>query len=150
MNVISTVPIALDALVAAARRALPGVQVVDGDPVEDIADKLMCIGYGADPDEPVVEMVRTRDQATTTPEHESYTVTCGAWAWPGHEVDIKAARDQVYAMLSAFAAELAADPTLGDVVARAQITTDSYAQGQTDRGASAGVRFTIAVDAWKP
>jgi hypothetical protein len=144
----STIPAALDALVAAARRALPGVQVADGQPAEDIADDLMAIGYASDPEEPVVESTLTQEQATRDPDHESYEVSCEAWSWQGHEVDATPVRDRVFAMFSALAAELADDPTLGGVVGQARLSTQAFAQGQSSMGAVAGCRFTVAVDAW--
>lgn len=148
MNMVSTVPACLDALVAAGKRALPDVQVVDGQPVEDIAGDLVCIGYAGDAEESVVESTRTREQVSIDPDKEEYEVTCAAWSWKGQESDPKAVRDGVYALVNALAADLAEDPTLGGVVARARLATESFAQGQTDRGAVAGVRFVIAVDAW--
>lgn len=143
---VSTVPAVLDALVAAARRVLPDVQVVDGQPLAASPD-ILCVGFTGDPGEPAIESTRTREQVTLDPERESYEITCLAAVLRG-ETDAAAVRALVYAMISALADELAIDPTLGGVCGRAQLTTEALEQEQTTKGAQAVVRFVIAVDAW--
>jgi len=145
--VISTVPACLDALVALARRALPGVQVVDGQPLDTDPD-IVCIGFTGEPGEAGVEVTRTRQQASITPDRESYDITCLASSWRGHQVDPKVVRDRTYELVDRIAAELAADPTLGGVALTTRISTDALAQEQTTRGAVAVVRFTIHVEAF--
>lgn len=149
-DTVSTIPACLDALVAAARRALPGpdVQVTDGQPVDDISDDIMCIGFTGDPDDVAVQSTRTQRQGTPDPDRESYDITCLASSWAGQEHDPKPVRDRAYGLVNALAAELASDPTLGRAVGRCRISTDSFAQGQTDRGAVAVVRFVVHVEAF--
>jgi hypothetical protein len=145
----STIPTAMDALVAAARRALPDVQVWDGEPTGDLDGDLVCIGFaGEQGDDTAVESTRTRDQMAVEPDHEQYVITSVAYSWLGDQEDARAVRDRVYAMVDAIAADLAADPTMGGVVGRARIATDALAQAQTEKGATAAVRFTVTVDAW--
>ncbi|MFD0885756.1 hypothetical protein ACFQ08_14490 [Streptosporangium algeriense] len=143
---VSTIPAVLEALVAAATRALPDVQVVDGQPITASPD-ILCIGFTGEPGEPAVESTRTREQVTTDPERESYEITCLAAVLRG-ETDAAAVRVLAYEMVSVLAGELAGDPTLGGVCGRTQITTEALAQEQTTKGAQAVVRFVIAVDAW--
>ncbi|MEV4093790.1 hypothetical protein [Streptosporangium saharense] len=142
----STVPAVLEALVAAARRVLPDVQVVDGQPLAASPD-ILCIGFTGEPGEPAVESTRTREQVTLDPDRESYEITCLAAVLRG-ETDTATVRALVYEMVNVLADELATDPTLGGVCGRTQITTEDLAQEQTTKGAQAVVRFVIAVDAW--
>lgn len=144
---VSTVPACLDALVAAAKRALPGVQVVDGQPYDDIDDNLVMIAFTGDPGDQAVTVNRSQ-AVTTAPDRESYDVTCLAAAWGGHETDPVPVRNTAYSFVNAIAAELAADTTLGGVVGRSRISTDAFAQAQTERGACAVVRFVVHVEAF--
>jgi hypothetical protein len=144
---VSTVPACLDALVAAAKRALPDVQVLDGQPAEDIADDLVMIAFTGEPGEQAVTVNRAQ-AVTTAPDRESYDVTCLAEAWGGHETDPVPVRNTVYGFVNAIAAELARDITLGGVVGRCRISTDAFAQAQTERGAAAAVRFVVHVEAF--
>ncbi|MFI6819264.1 hypothetical protein ACIBG7_43235 [Nonomuraea sp. NPDC050328] len=143
---ISTVPAVLDALLSLWAKALPGVQVVDGQPLE-VEPDVVFVGFTGLPGEPVVTSTRTREQAATLPEHEAYAITCLASSLRG-ETDAKQVRDRVYEMVSALAGELAADPTLGGLVARAELSTESFAQEQTNEGAAATLQFVVNVDAW--
>lgn len=149
-DTVSTIPACLDALVAAARRAIPDpdVQVTDGQPVEDISDDIVCIGFTGDPNDTAVQSTRTQQQGSPAPDRESYDITCLACSWQGQDHDVKPVRDRVYEFVNLLAAELATDPTLGRTVGRSRISMDSFAQGQTDRGAVAMVRFTVHVEAF--
>ncbi|MGW0805268.1 hypothetical protein [Nonomuraea sp. NPDC002799] len=145
---VSTVPACLEALVAAATRALPGVQVVDGQPNRDLDDNLVMIAFTGEPGEQAVTSNRAQQQASTAPDRESYDVTCLAAAWGGHEDDPVPVRNTAYGFVNAIATELAADTTLGGVVGRSRISTDAFAQAQTERGAAAVVRFVVHVEAF--
>lgn len=145
---VSTIPACLDALMATARRALPGVQVTDGQPYEDIADDLVMIAFTGEPGEQAVTSSRSQQQATTAPDRESYDVTCLAAAWGGHGDDPRPVRLMAYGFVDAIAAGLAKDGTLGGVVGRSRISTEAFAQVQTDHGAAAVVRFTVHVEAF--
>ncbi|GAB1823576.1 hypothetical protein [Herbidospora sp. RD11066] len=149
---ISTVPACLDALVAAARRAHPdadAVDVVDGQPVKGTLDDVICIGFTSEPGEAAVQSALSRTQMATTPDQEAYDVTCLASSWAGEQVDPVIVRDRAYALVNGLATYLAQDPTLGDVVARARISTEAFAQEQTTRGAVATVQFVVHVDAFR-
>lgn len=145
---VSTIPACLDALVAAARRALPGKQVVDGQPFEDIDDDLICIGFTGTPGEAAVAETRSRRQGSTSPDRESYDITSVAYAWAGEQTDPKTVRDMAFGFVNAIAAELAADQTMGGVVMTISLRTASYAPEQTRDGAAAYVQFVAHVEAF--
>jgi hypothetical protein len=149
LRAISTIPACLDALVAAATRALPNVMVVDGQPaIGQDADDIVLIGFTGEPGDTAVESTRSQQQGTTDPDRESYDITCLASSWAGSEDDPKVVRDRAYELVNGIAAELAAAPTLGGAVGRTRISTNAFAQGQTDRGAVAVVRFVVHVEAF--
>lgn len=141
-----TLPVVIDALVALWSQALPGVQVVDGQPL-DVEPDIVCVAFTGTPGEPAATSTRTRDQVATEPDHESYEITCLASSLRG-ETDAKQVRDRAYELVDALAGLLADDPTLGGVAARAELTADSFAQDQTPEGAAATVQFVVTVDAW--
>lgn len=145
---VSTVPACLAALVAATRRALPGVQVVDGQPSSDIDDNLVMIGFTGEPGEQAVVSTRSQQQGTPSPDRESYDVTCLSAAWGGHDDKPEPVRNTAYGFVNAIAAELAQDGTLGGVIGRSRVSADSFAQAQTEHGASAVVRFVVHVEAF--
>lgn len=145
---VSTVPAVLDELVARARIALPGVQVLDGGPHRDTEDDVVAIGFRVPAGAAAVEDTRTREQLASSPDRERYEISCLASSWRGSEHDAKAVRDRVYEMIDALAAELERDPRLGGLVMRARLSTGMLAQEQTTKGAVATVAFVVAVDAF--
>lgn len=145
---VSTVPAVLDALVTLTRLALPEVQVLDGGPHRDTDPDVIAIGFTGEPGQVAVEDARTREQLATAPDRERYEITCLASSWKGEEHDAKAVRDRCYGMLDVLAAELERDQRLGGLVNRARLSVADFAPEQTNKGAVATVRFTIAVDAF--
>jgi hypothetical protein len=143
---VSTVGPVLDALVALARTALPATQVFDGPPTEVIQGEVIMIGWGG-PDQPGVTSTRTRQQYATSPDTESYDLSCLLCCWLGADNNLKAARDGALALLDALGAALAADPLLGGLVKRARISADTYLPEQTTDGAAATLLATVHVDA---
>lgn len=142
----STVPAVLDVLVAGFTSALPGVQVVDGQPITTDGD-VVCVGFSGLAGEPAVESTRTREQLAVEPERESYDITCLASSWDGG-TDARVVRDRAYELLDAVASWVAADRTLGGLVLSTRLSAESLIQEQTDQGAAATVRFTVHVDAF--
>lgn len=143
---ISTVPAALDALVARWVAALPDVQVSDGQPVATEND-LIAVGFHDVPGEPAVNSTRTREQLAAQPDRESYDISCIASTFDGG-TEFKPVRDRVYELVNAVAADLADEDTLGGLVMQARVTADDLIQEQTEAGAVATVRFTVHVDAF--
>jgi hypothetical protein len=146
MRTASTVPAVLTDLVARFAAALPDVRVVDGHPITPATD-MVAVGFTGESGEPAIESSRSREQASLDPDREAYTVTCWAYCLRG-DTDPAAVRETVYGWLDTVAAELAADPTLGGLVGRTQLATETLTQDQTDKGAQAALRFTVSVDAW--
>ncbi|WP_068925028.1 hypothetical protein [Planobispora rosea] len=146
MRVISTVPAVLPELVTRFAAALPDVMVVDGHPI-NAANDMVCVGFSGESGEPAVESTRTREQVTLDPHHEAYSVTCWAYALRG-DADTALVRGLVYEYVSAVAAVLDDDPTLGGLVGRMELTTESLTTEQVPEGAQAALRFVISVDAW--
>jgi hypothetical protein len=145
MNV-STVPVAIDRLVAMAALALPGTDIIDGQPIVTEGD-FVAIAFTGIPGEEAVETARTTEQMGAQPDREIYDVTCLASSWDGGG-DPKLVRDQAYALVDAFANGLKADHTLGGLAMRARLSTVALAQEQTEQGAAATVRFIVRVDAF--
>ncbi|MEU8279561.1 hypothetical protein ACFYOK_29405 [Microbispora bryophytorum] len=145
---VSTVPAVLDAVLAAVRRALPDVEVWDGQPVKGTEDDVIMIGFTGDPEEAAVTSTITREQMARDPDREAYNITCLASSWQGQQEDAKAVRDRAYELVDGVAGALATDQTLAELVMRAMLSTAAFAQAQTDRGAVATVQFVIHVDAY--
>jgi hypothetical protein len=145
MNV-STVPQALDRLVALAAFALPDADVIDGQPIVTDGD-FVAIAFTGLQGEEAVEAVQTTEQMGAQPDREVYDITCLASSWSG-DGDPKVVRDQAYVLVGAFANALKADRTLGGLALRARLSTVALAQEQTEQGALATVRFIVRVDAF--
>jgi hypothetical protein len=145
-DTVSTIPACLDALVELGARALPDIQISYGQPFEVGAD-IVCFAFTGEPGEPAVQSTQTRDRATTDPSRESYDVVNTACSLRG-DTELQPRGAAVFEFVDAVAAELAKDPTLGGVVARAELTVAAVALMQTDEGAAATVQFTIHIDAW--
>jgi len=145
MNV-STVPQALDRLVALGALALPDTDIIDGQPIVTDGD-FVAIGFTGLQGEEAVEAARTTEQMGAQPDREIYDITCLASSWSG-DGDPKAVRDQAYVLVDAFATALKGDRTLGGLAMRARLSTVALAQEQTEMGALATVRFIVRVDAF--
>jgi len=145
---VSTVPVVLDAIVAAVRATLPQVEVWDGQPVKQTQDDVICIGFTGDPEEAAVTATITWDQMAVDPNREAYTITCLASSWKGEDGDAKAVRDRAYELVDGVVAALAQDQSLRALVMRAMVSTQAFAQEQTTRGAVATVQFGIHIDAY--
>lgn len=148
---VSTVPAVLDRLVELARLTVDDPeQVVDGQPVRDITNDVILIGFTGEPGEEAVTDTRTRGQMSSDPDKESYEITCLASSWKGREVHAKPPRDGAYELVDALNDELMRTPNLGmaGTVMRARLVTVGLTQQQTTDGATATVRFVIAVSAY--
>lgn len=151
----STVPAALSALVALARSSpalaalripgQPAVRVEDGPWLNRPTEPdVLCIGW--EPDEgSAVEFAETYELDSSM---ESYDVVGLVSSWSG-STDITACRVRADALLDAFRRDLMADPTLGGVVARAEVTSRSWSQFQTGQGCEVPIEFTVHVDAFR-
>jgi len=147
---VSTIPLVLDYLVSRCTSNMPNVKVTDGQPKppEDAEPDLLCIGFTGTLGEPAVENSRSKQQAATSPDRETYEVTCLASSWKGNETDASDVRDAAFEILYQVARIVAQDQTLGGLVMRARILTDLLAQEQTTMGAVATIRFVLQIDAF--
>lgn len=147
----SSVPDALDALVAAFRAApgLEGVRVFDGPVVTQAAPmEALCVGFSGDPTEPAAAQVESaREGLSVARSREQYPVQCAASVLNG-KGDISAARRRAYELYAVAGAVLAADPTLGRTVLSAQPGGGSLVQDQTPDGAVVTVAFAVDIDAF--
>jgi hypothetical protein len=146
----STVPAALEALIAATQAALPDVQVHDGQPVGDLADDLVVIGWSAE--RPSVSVDLSRESAGVD-DREAYDIACLLSSFSGETVT-KPVRDRVFALYDTLVAELRRDQSLGETVMRARPRVVDFDQVQIDggeesaSGASATITFVVTCDAF--
>src|SRR5688500_12836364 len=108
----STIPAALDALVALAERAWPDVQVLDGGPTNRVQPDVIEIGYSGSPGQPDVQSTLTREQLDMQPDLERYDVMCMASAWRGDayrggKPDARTTRVRAFELLDGIRKELA-------------------------------------------
>ena len=143
----STIPACLDALVQAVRAALLGVQVIDGQPVEELEPDVLMIGFTGQPGEAAVTSTLTREVYARSPDREQYDVACLASSWRG-DTDPKVVRDRAFELVDAVTGVLADDQTLGGAVLRARLSAGSVIPEQTTDGATCTVGFTVHVDAF--
>lgn len=144
----SVVPAAIDALVAAARIALPDVLVHDGIGQTDDPGDFLMIGV-EDPDiEGAAFSADTKQDwaavGTGAPRDEQGDITCVALSWNG-DGDPKAARDGAYAIAAAVEDLLRNTPALGvpQLLWTSFGSSSQLSQAQGDGGASALLVFRI-------
>ncbi|GAA4221534.1 hypothetical protein FHR32_005129 [Streptosporangium album] len=149
----STIPAALDALVAAAERAWPDVQVLDGGPTTEVSDDVIAIGYSGNAAESDVRNTLTSEQLDLQPDLERYDVLCMASAWRGDarrdgKPDARTTRLRAFELLAGIRRELAEDSRLGGVVMMARLSTLDMVADQTNAGPVCTIRFVVHVDAF--
>lgn len=138
----------IDALVVAARAALPEVRVADGIGVTEDPGHFLLIGV-TDPDsdgpDPAADSTQRWPHVGHATRDEEGYIRCVAVAWEGSS-DQKAARDAVFAITAEVEDLLRVDPQLG----LAQIITTGFGQALSLRqgqdpeiGAQARVSFSI-------
>jgi hypothetical protein len=145
--VTSAIPGVIDALLAVATAALPGVTVIDGfDPTDAGMPDSLQIGVDSDADG--LATAATAAQAWANANYravdEEGDVMCLARSWRGEAVQ-KAARDGAYATLDGLAAALQADPSLGlpYLLWTRFGSSVTFEQDNTEDGALATVTFSI-------
>lgn len=152
MKAHSTVPAVIKALVALAESTLiaDDIAVSDGHPMppKDGTPNILCIAFTGVPGEEAVTVTRSREQMATSPDRESYQITCVASSWNGHEQNMASVRETAYGMIDIFNHQLMLDHTLGGLVMRARIFSDAMAEEQTSMGAVSTVRFIVNVEAY--
>jgi hypothetical protein len=150
---LSTIPGALDALVALAERAWPDVQVLDGGPTVEVRDDVIAIGYSGSESQPDVQSTLSREQLDLQPDMERYDIFCMASAWRGDahrggRPDAQTVRNRAFALLAGLRDELARDSRLGGTVMLARLSTLDVVLDQTQSGPVCTVRFQVHIDAF--
>lgn len=142
----STIPAVLDHLLASWALALPGVQVVDGQPLAPEPD-VVCVGFTGDPGEPAVEATEDRGQLAPGADRERYDITCLASSLKGG-TDARAVRVRAFELVEAIRADLQRDLRLGGLVMSARLAVLSLTAYQSPDGAVATVQFAVRIDAF--
>lgn len=143
----STIPAAIDWLVAAFSAAVPDATVTDGQPI-NMADDLIMVAFTGEPGAPAVQVTRDRESMSGVPEREQYEITCMVSAWKGVMDDVKTVRDRAFELVDAMAAELRTDQTLGGIALSARLSVANIAAYFTTDGVSVDVQVTVEVDAF--
>ncbi|MGH3097873.1 MAG: hypothetical protein ACRDMV_17970 [Streptosporangiales bacterium] len=148
MSWASTVPAAVEALVAAFTDALPDAVVRDGPVVTSSgAQEVVTVGYTGTEGENAVEGTLRVQGLAVSPSRETYTVWCAASVARGSG-DIAKARAAAYGLLAGCGAALAADQTLGGPVMSARLGDARLVQSKTPKSAAVTVVFGVDVDAY--
>jgi hypothetical protein len=147
----STIPAVLDALVAAVRAVMPDVQVCDGQPVEDLADEVVVVGWQMD--RAAVSVDWHREDAGGMVDREVYDVA-GLISVVTGDTTTKPVRDRAFELWALLVGELRRDPTLGGLCMRVRPFVAAVDQVQTQGddvsagGASATISWVVLVDAF--
>ncbi|MEV1245088.1 hypothetical protein [Nonomuraea sp. NPDC049750] len=150
----STIPAALDALVALAARAWPDdVQVLDGGPTVEVKDDVIAIGYSGSESQPDVQSRVTGEQLELEPDREAYDVWCMFSAWRGDahrdgKPDARTVRRRAFELLAGFRDELGRDSRLGGTVMMARLSTVDVTADQTRNGPVCTIRVQVHIDAF--
>lgn len=141
----SSIPAAVDALVAMFRAATP-VDVYDGTYPTNPADDYLAVGV-ADPDNPSVDGTQDWGGLGTRRRHESYDIRCVLSSWSGGGT-MKERRDAAFALLTVCETAVKADPSLQGVVTSgwASVSATQVVSGDTPQGPVCTVNFTVTVE----
>lgn len=144
----TAIPAAVDALLAATKRALPGVQVHDGQPVVSLANDCVVIGY--DPDRAAADQTESSGGLVT--DRDTFDIVGLVSSWAG-DAEMRPRRVRVFEMYAALRAELAQDSALGGAVTHCRPSVAQLQQGRTRQenvwtGTWATVAFTVRCQAF--
>ncbi|MGV9535011.1 hypothetical protein ACWEU6_21825 [Streptosporangium sandarakinum] len=142
----STIPAVLDHLMESWAVALPGVQLVEGQPLAPEPD-IVCLAFTGLPGEPAIEAAEDRGQMAASPDRERYDIACLASAQRG-ETDARAVRMRAFELVDMVQGELRRDPTLGGLVLSARLAVISLVAAQTSGGAECTALFRVRIDAF--
>ena len=137
---------------------LPVVEVLDGEPITDLPDNYVAVGYSAafaatafaGTTGVSVEGARTLTELGNRQFGEQFTVDCEASTFTGDSDPGALSRQRRYTggVLAAMWRTVEDDPTLGGIVtapAFAAVTTFRWLTDRSDAGVSATVSFGVAV-----
>lgn len=144
----STIPAVVDDLLRRFGLALPGVQIVDGQPLPDTVEPdTVMVAFTGLPAEESISSTADRAQLAASPDRERYDVACVASSLRG-EKEPQPRRVRVFEMLATLRGELQRDPTLGGLVLSARMAVLGFTQYQSEDGAVATVQFAVRIDAF--
>lgn len=156
MSLTSRIPAALDGLRTAAVAALGAtVSVVDGPPLDwaplkmpgDAVSERQALFVGAAPGgDSSAEGEQDFNAAGAVSRDEQAVIHCTAWSGAGDQ-DIKARRDETFAIVAAVESAIAADETLGvpSVLWFGPVRVTRAALRQGERGPDCVVEFDVPV-----
>lgn len=151
----TVVPAFIDAIVAGAATALPGLTVLDGFGSTDDPGDYLMVGV-SDPDLEGADTGADAQQSWATvgrqgARDEQGEVTCVALSWNGSAGNAaqKQARDAAYVTVAAVEAFCRDDPTLAipTLLWNSALTSHNLIQNQDELGTLAMVVFRIAFQA---
>ena len=150
----SIIPALIDALVAAARTALPDRLVHDAFGMTSDPGDFLMVGVD-DPSGPTpatsADWAQSWAGLGNHARDESGMITCAAYSWNGDGGDAgqKAARDAAFATMAAVETFLRADPTLGVITSGwVQMGASlNLSQGPAEYGVDALLVFQVAFQA---
>lgn len=139
----STVPDALDALVALAEQLKDAQTAAYDGPEVKGSRKRRAIIVGYDTEQASAVEHQFEEGGYSPNQPESYRVLCRVEVGTGSAIRLSAARVDAYDLFGQFAALIYADATLGGVVMTAQIGEAAYSPSQSAGAAVAVVHFGI-------
>jgi hypothetical protein len=150
----SAVPGAIAALLAILRAepALSEVLIVDGPPVQDMADPdLIAVGWSPEGDQ-AAAMTQNFNAAGARTRDEDFEITGWIDCWRGDR-DVSTVRDRAFALLGVVENAIRASgpnptaPTLNGAVQWAHLTSGVLRQSLTEQGTRAALAFTVTCHA---
>lgn len=150
----SSVPAALDAILALATAALPDIPVLDGPPRVKLPRDVVCVGYDGSDETAGQGADVTITHSTMGPRRqEEYDVPVFVLCWRagagpgGQDFSAKPARDAAYSIVDALYDAVRTDHTLGGTVLDARMSTATLQQAQLPEAVSAAVLCNVHIRA---
>jgi len=143
----STVPGVLAYMYAQLEAALPGVQTVNGPPLQNMQADYVAFPYN-DGNAAVVLAQSIEDMAGEQ-DFESYDVIGTAVSWRGDPAEFATAVDTVYANVDKLQTVFDSDRTLGDRVQLSNFATSEMTPLETAKGPVVVLAWSIHVEAWR-
>lgn len=146
MVAVSTIPAAINALVAILDAAITDADVFDGESLSGSTADYICIGFDPYDMQHAVEGDQVPASLGNRAREESYEILCSLGAMTGG-TSMSQRRARAMSLFGLIESTLRANVTLNGAVRSAQVGTYSLVQTQTEDGALVGLRFRIACSA---
>jgi hypothetical protein len=144
----STVPAAIDALLAACRASdeLTGVFIGDGPELNGTtAQEALAVGYQSEDTPVAVEGLGVDEGMSIRRTREQYAINCSITVDNGAG-DTSTARTRAFQLYAAVGSVLAADPRLDNTVMSTRLGTYSMQQTAGKRGVRVYLQFSVDCD----